>query len=136
MEADADLIPTGRLIEVAGTARDFRQARTIGETGIHHDTCYVLDRPGMDRPSARLASPTGDLAMTVFTTEPGLQVYDGRHMAGGPVGLDGVTYAASTGLCLEAQRFPDGPNNAHFPRAIARAGETSVQQVTYGFSAT
>lgn len=134
VETDADLIPTGRLIAVAGTPRDFRQARPIGETGIHHDICYVLDQPGMDRPCACLTAPAGDLSMRVFTTEPGLQVYDGLHVAGGPVGLDGRAYAASTGLCLEAQRFPDGPNHAHFPPSIVRAGETSVQEVAYAFA--
>ena len=52
--------------------------------------------------------------MEVWTTEPGLQVYDGFKTKVPVPGHDGVI-GPSSGLCLEPQHFPDSPNRPHFP---------------------
>jgi aldose 1-epimerase len=73
--------------------------------------------------------------MEVWTTEPGLQFYDG-WMTDVPVpGLDGRPYGAYTGVCLEPQFFPDSPNRPHFPSAILRPGQAYRQITEYRFAA-
>ncbi|AWM88559.1 aldose epimerase family protein [Microvirga sp. 17 mud 1-3] len=129
----SDLIPTGEIRRVAATPYDFRNQRPIGAAELLrertvYDINYVLRGPwGTLRHAATLQSLTSGLAMELWTTEPGVQFYDG-HMLEIPVpGLNGAHYGPHAGLCLEPQRFPDGPNNAHFPSCILGPGSVSRQ---------
>jgi aldose 1-epimerase len=80
------------------------------------------------------ASARSGVSLEVWTTEPGLQFYDG-WMTDVPVpGLDGQRYGANAGVCLEAQHFPDSPNQPHFPSAILRPGRAYRQITEYRFS--
>jgi aldose 1-epimerase len=134
----SDLIPTGAIKSVADTAYDFRAQRPIGAAQLlqgrtSYDTNYVLRGSGTLSHAATLASMRSGIAMALWTTEPGLQFYDG-HMIHIPVaGLGGARYGAHAGLCLEPQRFPDGPNKAHFPHTILEPGRTSCQASEYRF---
>ncbi len=129
----SDLIPTGAIAPVAGTALDFRALRPIGAPGLlqcreRYDHNFVLRAGGgaLAR-AATLLSRRSGLAMELWTTEPGLQLYGG-HLLDSPVpGLGGARYRIHGGLCLEPQRFPDGPNHAHFPSCILRPGALSRQ---------
>ncbi len=124
-----DLIPTGEITAVAGTDYDFTAPRPIhGAQHTLYDTNYVLRGPyGELRHAATLASPKNGMSMELWTTEPGVQFYDG-HLLDMPVqGLGGAQYGRHGGLCLEPQRFPDSPNNAHFPASILVPGQVSRQ---------
>jgi aldose 1-epimerase len=124
-----DLIPTGEITAVAGTDYDFTSSRPIhGAQHTLYDTNFVLRGPyGELRHVATLASVKNGLSMQLWTTEPGVQFYDG-HLLDMPVaGLDGAQYGRHGGLCLEPQRFPDSPNKAHFPSSILRPGQASRQ---------
>lgn len=133
-----DLIPTGAIKSVADTAYDFRTLRPVGAPQLlqgrtSYDVNYVLRATGELSHAATLTSLRNGLAMELWTTEPGLQFYDG-HMIDIPVpGLRGAHYGAHAGLCLEPQRFPDGPNKAHFPSTILEPGTISRQSTEYRF---
>ncbi|WP_343232656.1 aldose epimerase family protein [Microvirga antarctica] len=137
---DADLIPTGAIKSVEETPFDFRTLRPIGAVQLLHnrlsyDVNYVLrGPPGSLAHASTLASLKSGVAMELWTTEPGLQFYGG-HMIDVPVsGLGGRPYGPYAGLCLEPQRFPDGPNKAHFPSTILIPGMTSRQTSEYRFA--
>ncbi|HEY8566504.1 MAG TPA: aldose epimerase family protein [Beijerinckiaceae bacterium] len=143
---DADLIPTGEVRAVAGTPFDFRAPRAIGHAGTDgtrtwYDHNWVLRRervetPGRPRPlayAAGLTSSRSGLRLEVWTTEPGLQFYDGFKINLPVPGLDGAPYGANAGLCLEPQHFPDSPNRPHFPSTILRPGEVYRQVTEYRF---
>ena len=137
--ADESLIPTGEIRAVAGTPYDFRAERPVGATPhVPLDVNFVLRRaglaPGTPAEAARLVAPDG-LALTVRTTEPGLQVYDGRKLALPVPGLAGASYGPHAGICLEPQLFPDGPNRSHFPDPILRPGAVYRQVTEYRFAA-
>jgi len=134
LAVDADLIPTGAFFEVAGTAQDFRVAREIDATSAWHDHCYVVDSAQTSAPAARLESPTGDVMMSIIGTRPGLQFYDGAHIAVSSPGHDGLTYHARSGLCLESQLFPDAPNHPEFGQAFYSAGEAFDETVEHHFA--
>jgi aldose 1-epimerase len=145
---DADLIPTGEIREVAGTPFDFRAPRPIrmdkpnGQGRFWYDNNMVLRRDRQE-PSglthlplayaATLASSRNGLAMEVWSTEPGLQVYDGFKTSVPVPGHDGARYSANSGLCLEPQHFPDSPNRPHFPSTILRPGSVYRQVTEYRF---
>lgn len=130
-----DLIPTGEILPVDRTLFDFRQRRLIGEhpsTAYDHNWALNGDiKDGLCH-AASLAARNG-LEMQVHTSEPGLQFYDGRMIDPSLVGLAGTFYGPHAGLCLEAQRFPDSPNQLHFPSAVLRPGATYRQQTEFRF---
>lgn len=129
---NGDLIPTGEIRNVEGTDYDFRTLRPIGASQLlqcrtTYDINYALRSSGTLGHAATLESRRSGVAMELWTTEPGVQFYDG-HLLDIPVpGLEGRRYSARAGLCLEPQRFPDGPNKAHFPACILRPGDVSRQ---------
>lgn len=122
---DADLIPAGELQEVAGTRFDFRQARKVG-SGYDHN--FVLDKGLTERAVevAELYDPSSGRALTVATTEPGLQLYTADHLSG--------PFAPGDGIALETQHFPDSPNRPEFPSTVLRPGEVFRSETVYGFS--
>ena len=83
--------------------------------------------------AARLISPLSGLRLTVLTTKPGLQVYDGHLIRLSVPGLRGQIYGARAGLCLETQFFPDSPNQPGFPPARLAAGDIYDHVTDYVF---
>lgn len=128
-----DLIPTGEIRRVENTDYDFNTLRPIGAAQLmQHRTTYDINyvlKDGDDEltHAATLMSRRSGLSMELWTSEPGVQFYDG-HLLNVPVpGLGGAHYGPHAGLCLEPQRFPDGPNKAHFPACILEPGTVSRQ---------
>jgi aldose 1-epimerase len=72
--------------------------------------------------------------MEMFTTQPGTQFYSGNFLDGSLHGKKGMNYVKHAGLCLEAQHFPDSPNQPNFPNTVLRPGETFRQTTIYKFS--
>ena len=146
---DAHSIPTGELAEVAGTPFDFTRPHPIGERirdggseqivfGRGYDHNWVLDRPRPDDGSlvlaARVTDPTSGRAMTVSTTEPGIQFYSGNYLDATLVGPSGRTYRQGDGFALETQHFPDAPNQTTFPTTELRPSEEYRSTTVYAFS--
>jgi len=137
-------IPTGTLQPVSGTPFDFLAPTPIGaritdgdeqlRNGSGYDHCYAVDAwDGSLRTIAEVVEPLSGRRMLVRTTEPGVQLYVGTHLGGIP-GKGGARYAARTGFCLEAQRFPDSPHRPEFPSTYLAPGETYRQTTEYVFS--
>lgn len=134
------LIPTGELPDVKGTAMDFTVPAKIG-TDIEkvaggYDHTYVLNKKNANEPELAVAvrDPASGRYMEVFTTEPGVQFYSGNFLDGSLTGKNGIKYVKHGGLALEAQHFPDSPNQPSFPNTILRPGETFSQTTIYKFS--
>jgi aldose 1-epimerase len=72
--------------------------------------------------------------MELYTTEPGLQLYTGNFLDGETKGKHGKRYPYRGGLCLEAQHYPDTPNQPRFPTTLLRPGETYRQTTIYRFT--
>ncbi|WP_353185518.1 aldose epimerase family protein [Parapedobacter lycopersici] len=142
LPVDQAQIPTGAVASVANTPFDFRKAKTIGrDIGQPHDQLtphggydhtYVLNTgPG---PSASIVSPDTGICLEVFTNEPGLQFYTGNALDGADFGKQGKPYKQYGAFCLEAQHFPDSPNQPKFPSTQLLPGETFQSETTYRFS--
>ncbi len=138
---DADLIPTGELKEVEGSAMDFRTPAAIGariaqvEGGYDHN--YVLNNTdGNIRLVAKVIEPETGRSMEVYTDQPGIQFYSGNFLDGSNIGKGGKPYKKHFGFCLETQHFPDSPNHENFPTTILRPGEKYKTQTVYKFGVT
>jgi aldose 1-epimerase len=135
------LIPTGKLDSVKGGAMDFTTSKLIGKDidkvigGYDHN--WVLNKNGTTLEMvAELYHPASGRKMQVFTTEPGLQFYSGNFLDGTLTNTKGgIKYIKHGALCLEAQHFPDSPNQPSFPSTILKPGETYTQTTAYKFSA-
>jgi aldose 1-epimerase len=146
LPTDAAQIPTGELRSVAGTPFDFRQPKPLGRHirmadpqifyGLGYDHCFVLgtDRPAEPRLAVRLRDPESGRVLEIHTDQPGLQVYTGNKLSGAFAGRGGIVYRQSAGVALEAQDFPDAPNQPHFPSTILRPGEIYRRVIQYRFT--
>lgn len=137
---DEYLVPTGEIRAVDGTGFDRRALAPIrlmrdGKRFVY-DTNFVVApaRSGTPRHQARLESDGSGLALDVWSTEPGVQFYDGAYVDVGVPGLGGRRYATNAGCCFEPQLFPDAPNHPEFPSAVLRPGETYRQTTRFAFS--
>jgi aldose 1-epimerase len=139
---DATLIPTGEKRPVEGTPFDFRKPVAIGaridaadeqlKAGGGYDHNFVVRGGAGDlRLAARVVEPKRGRALEVFTTEPGLQLYTGNFLDGTVKGKSGKPYVKRGAFCLEAQHFPDSPNQLAFPSVVLRPGQVYRQTTVY-----
>ena len=139
-------VPTGAVMNVAGTPFDFRQPTPIGAhirssdpqmlIGRGYDHNYILrkSRPGALELAARLTDPVSGRTLELSTTEPGVQVYSSNNLNGGAVSGAGTTLRATDGLALETQHYPDSPNKPNFPSTELKPGETYTSTTLMHFT--
>jgi aldose 1-epimerase len=143
---DEQLIPTGEMLEVAGSPFDFRSATAVGlrirdarngqiRFGHGYDHNFVLDGPaGTLRPAVRLIDPASGRILTLYTTAPGIQFYSGNFFNGAIAGKGARLYRQGDGLAFEPQQFPDAPNQPSFPSARLDPGAVYENLIEYRFS--
>ena len=142
---DKDLIPTGKLMPVAGTPFDFTKSTAIGarinaddqqlKFGGGYDHNWVLNNTdGSLKKVGSLSDATTGRVMDIYTTEPGLQFYSGNFLDGTNIGKGGKVYNHRYALCLETQHFPDSANQPQFPSIVLRPGETYKSTTAFKFS--
>lgn len=126
LPVDDDMRPTGEVAPVEGTAMDFRAARAIrhGRDVFDNNFCLSDARSGL-RDVLWLRGQSG-VGMTVATTEPGIQVYDGRQAQRPGRGTH-------EGLAIEPQFWPDASSNRRFPSILLGAGQTYRQVSQWRF---
>lgn len=144
---DANLIPTGEIVEVEGTPFDFREPKAIGQdvnaeneqlkNGAGYDHNWVLDRKTADglELAASVYEPASGRYMEVWTDQPALQFYGGNFFDGTTEGKYGRTLNYRESIALETQKYPDTPNHANFPSTLLNPGEKYTHVCVYKFSA-
>lgn len=144
---DSTYMTTGEILPVAGTPMDFTVARRLGDdidkrdyeqikNGNGYDHNWVLDTKGdIAATAATLYSPESGIGMSIFTDEPGIQVYSGNFLDGTITGKGGKLYTERTGIALETQHYPDSPNKPEWPSVMLRPGETYKSHTILSFFA-
>ena len=138
-----DVLPTGEIASVHGTALDFTKAKPIGRDiaakselvdvigGFDHNFVLNHKKGGVER-IATAVDPVGGVAMDTYTDQPGIQLFtptDFSHMTG----KGGVRYGVRPAFCLETQHFADAINIPQFPSIVLRAGEVFSSETIYQF---
>ena len=142
---DSTFMTLGSIDPVAGTPLDFTAARRVADAldsdngqivnghGIDHN--FVLDTAGdLTKAAAVLHCPESGIVLTVFTDEPGIQIYSGNFLDGTVTGKGGAVYGRRHAICLETQHYPDSPNKPQWPSPVLRPGETYRSSCVYAFS--
>ncbi|TFK43402.1 galactose mutarotase-like domain-containing protein [Crucibulum laeve] len=132
---DGQLIPTGKLEDVSGTAMDFRKAKSIGvsipETAaaqfcgsgcVGFDNCWVFDNAQTKKPALSVWSVNSGIKLDIFTNQAALQIYScngifnaslpipRKKSQGGPI----ATYADHSCIVIENESLIDAINNPEF----------------------
>jgi aldose 1-epimerase len=143
---DATSIPTGELSSVTGTPMDFRQPKPIGTSlrspfqqllwAHGYDSNWVLDNGGRTEPgfAARVYDPSSGRVLEMYTTNPGLQFYTANGLDGSVIGTSGKTYRQTDAFALEAEHFPDSPNQPSFPTTELKPGRTLHEVTVWRFN--
>ena len=120
---DSTYMTNGKMMAVKGTPFDFNTPKPIAPSvtefdneqvkfGNGFDHNWVLKTKGdISQIAAKLVSPTSGITLTVYTNEPGIQVYTGNFLDGTVKGKKGIAYPQRASVCLETQHYPDSPNN-------------------------
>ncbi|MGZ5287386.1 MAG: aldose epimerase family protein, partial [Flavisolibacter sp.] len=132
---DSTLIPTGKIVAVAGTPFDFTQPTSIGQRvnddsdqlkyGKGYDHNFVLNAntgTGLNH-AATITGDQSGIQMDIYTREPGLQFYGGNFMQSANTFKGGSKDDFRTAFCLETQHFPDAPNQPSFPSTVLDKGQ-------------
>ena len=150
-------LPTGRILDVAGTEFDFREPRVLGEAiaGTEtkgYDINYAVNGEGL-RKVARVTHPPSGRSLEVRLTpggggpspayvthvflfrqvwsdRPGVQFYTSNFLAGVP-GKARTVYEKHGAFCLETQGFPDAVNRPEFPSIVLEPGQTYCHTVSF-----
>ena len=130
------LIPAKMAEPVEGTPMDFRQMTLVGArigddyeqlvAGNGYDHNWVIKREEGDGiiEVARMLCPKTGIQLSVWSYEPGLQVYSGNFLDGTIAGRYGA-YPFRSAMCLETQHYPDSPHHqGEWPNVVLRPGET------------
>lgn len=136
-EIDEEFIATGKLIDVEGTAFDFRTEKTIGRD-IGQDDIQLKRAGGYDHgfalsdngeklewkhgivlnEAAVLTDEKSGRTLSLYTNAPALQVYSGNMIKGSTPFKGGVEAKNNGGICLETGNLADSPNHSNFPSCI------------------
>lgn len=142
---DSTYMTTGEILPVKDTPMDFTTPKAVGQdiavdfeqlrNGNGYDHNWVLSTGGdINVPAATLVSPESGIKLTVYTDEPGIQVYSGNFLDGTVTGKQGKIYNQRTGICLETQHYPDSPNKPEWPSTLLRPGDTYRSHTVFAFS--
>ena len=140
---NAEMISTGEIMDVTGTAMDFRVPKTIGRDickdeeplniGGGYDHNFVLNAHKPEEAVVVLSSKESGISLDVFTDYPGIQIYSGNFLCDKP-GKGGRIYPNRSGVALETQQFPDAMHHENFPSPLLKAGEKFHTETEYRFS--
>jgi aldose 1-epimerase len=157
---DSTQIPLGYQAPVAGTPFDFTTPHTIGSriddvsapTGAPAQDNQLLIAEGYDfnwvlnpqtaattgpdglNLAAHAWDPPSGRELTVWTNQPGVQLYTSNFLTGTLVGITGDTYRQGAGFTFETQHFPNSPNQPNFPSTELKAGGTFTTETIFAFS--
>jgi len=157
---DSTQIPTGAEASVIGTPFDFTRPHTIGSRiadvsapdnaatppnqlliaqGYDHN--WVLNQqtrsttgPDGLNLAARAFDPVSGRELTVWTDQPGVQLYTSNFLNGTLVGTSGHAYRQGAAYTFETQHFPNSPNQPNFPSTELDAGKTLTSTTVFQFS--
>lgn len=144
-EADAEGIPTGRVLPVDGTAMDFRSFHKIGDrierdeqplrNGNGYDHNWVLSAEDKSYAvCAELYDSGSGRHLICSTNSRCIQVYTGNFIDGTQAGKGGHRYERRSGVALETQFAPDAINHPQWDSPILRAGERFDYTTAFRFA--
>ena len=145
LEMADDLVPTGKIKQVEGTALDLRTPKLINDglmssdqliinTG-GYDHCYLLtDKKNEMKLNAVAEDVYTGIKMEVFSTYPCIVFYTGNGCNGLLPGKGGKIAGNRSAFCLEPQLYTNAVNINDFPSNILYSQEKYFHKISYKFT--
>ena len=86
------------------------------------------------QPSAILYAPDTGIKMRLFTTEPGLQIYNATGMQCQTMGIHPYLYQSQAAIALETHIAPDAVHHSNFPSITLPKNCRRLQATCLDFS--
>lgn len=144
IQTDESMTLLGEPMTVTENQNDFRRPRVMGQAiptlFRNHGDLYIIRRTdggkGADasRLAARLVHPGSGRVLEISTTATHLQLYTSVGLDGSLTGKSGNPYPQFSGVCLECEGYPDGPNQPHLGDIILRPDSPRQEVTRYAFS--
>ncbi|HSU27636.1 MAG TPA: aldose epimerase family protein [Chitinophagaceae bacterium] len=136
LEQDGHLVATGNYSDIADTAFDFREFKSIGE-GLKQreefDQSYVLDKGNQISLVAEARYPPSGIHLQILSTEPVVHFYSGKWIPA-VNGKNATQYGPFSGFCLETMKHANAVKFPHFPNTILHPWEKYFQKTVYQFN--
>lgn len=138
-------IPTGEIVDVAGTELDFTAPKAIGKDIASDNPQMVMVRNGYDfnycvddydgslKEIAVVKDPYSGRVMKVSTTLPGVHFYTGNWLIG-EKGKNGSVYHERFGMAFETQYYPDSIHHDNFPDVVFGPGRDYSSKTVFKFN--
>ncbi len=126
LPATDEFLPTGEIADVSGTDMDLRAGKVVAVHQPDFDNNYCLSDTRQPLRDVLWLRGQSGVTLTMATTSPGMQVYDGRHAVR-------PGKAPFEGLAFEAQYWPDATNNPDFPSIEVPAGGVYSETTVWRF---
>lgn len=144
LEMTIDHIPTGKILDIAGTPLDFTSWRRFGED-IAAEYQMIDKKGGYGHYFPRDEWEKGELkeigilrdkksgrAIQFLSTQAGCMVYTGNKLSiNCPETISGSRYDNYAGVAIECQGYVDAVNNPHFPSILLHKGEHYHEKTIY-----
>ena len=142
LEIDEEMLPTGRILPVAGTPFDFTSPKKLGcqcdedhpqlkiAGGYDH---YFILRP-FSPFSVQAYSEETDIVLTLRTNAPGIQLYAGNFLNGTLKAKGGYYPQKRGGFCPEPISYPDAVNQPNFPSCVVSRNNPQKYRTELSFS--
>ncbi len=146
LPTDDTAIPYGKPEKTEGTPMDFSTPHEIGLNinektdqlvwARGYDHTYILNKKDEAEYVQALEcySPKTGIEMTVYTDQPGIQVYTGNWMTGNFIGKNGQRYPAQSAVCFETQHYPDSINHPEYPSIILKPEDKFESKTEFKFT--
>ena len=144
LEMDITQIPTGKLLDVEGTALDFTSFREFGKDidaeynnirNYHgYDHCFAVDgyKKNILQEVGELRCAATGRKVTILSSQPAAVLYTGNWLAGGcPITKSDKRYQDYAGVAIECQGFSDAVNHPEFPSIELEADELYCQKIVF-----
>ncbi len=129
LEIDELLIPTGKILPVNNTSYDFRNSKIIGNNQFSGlDDTFILNSKNS---GIVLSSTKTGIQMKISTNQPGVVIYTPLNF--NHLNLNS-SYSNYPAICFETQKYPDTPNNPHFPSTLIYPSEEYENKTKLSFS--
>lgn len=140
-QTDSDLIPNGKLKNVADSPFDFRQQTEIGSrikktqhdkfTGF--DLNYLIKTKDPLNFAAMVKENKSGRKMEIYTTQACIHLYTSNFL-NDEIGKGGDKYCRHGAICLEPQGYSDAPKHKHFKSFELKPNQNYNQKIEYRFS--
>lgn len=128
LETTPENIPTGKLLSLKNHSFDFSSPK---KCPLQIDNTFVINNS--TNAKAQLFSLKNNLKMSVYSNQPAVHVYVGGNCFNKIKGKENAYYHTTSGICFEAQNYPDAPNHAHFPSVILKKNDTYKHLTIFKF---